>query len=255
MLRLAEFAYSRRDLEALEIIADQLLSLPDAQRAGLYYLGIVAKRRGDERRAKGLLENLNSPCAIQTLGAIEFDAGRYESALPLFIKAAQAARGTDVATLLNALYQVSAIKSIAGNHQESFNDLLSLWPIVRHVAKSHPHLFFNWHNDCAVELLELGRVEQARESLSIALASPFSANYHEYKETRESIEQCERKKILVTVRRLKKTVLAFRFCFTAKRFILSTVKPRVVSIARTILQRVIVCAQIHAPPFSWKPAA
>ncbi|MGA9773663.1 MAG: hypothetical protein WBV94_31825 [Blastocatellia bacterium] len=249
--RLAEIAYSRRDIEALEIIAGQLLNFSDrrSQGAGLYYRAIVAKRRGDDPRAIALLETVNSARAIQALGAIEFDAGRFEHALPLFIRAAQAAKGIDVATSLNALYQVSAIKSIAGNHGQALDDLLSLWPIVRSVIKSHPHLYFNWHNDVAFELLQVGRIQEARESLSVALTSPISASYPEYSETRAEIERCERRKIIVTVRKLKKVILTFRFCFIAKRRIITTGRLRLPVIKRTITQRVTLCARTHAPPF------
>lgn len=254
LLRLAEFAYSRRDLAALECIAAQLLNFPDAQarRAGLYYLAIVAKRRGDDGRAIELLESAgNAPRIIQALGAVEFDAGRHEQALPLFIRAARAARGLDVATSLNALFQVSAIRSIAGDHKEALADLLSLWPVVRTVRATHPHLYFNWHNDCAVELLELGRVEQARESLSVALASPVAGNYHEYRETRAEIERCERKKIIVAVRSLPKVVRAFRVCYVRRR-VLTSRRIYLPVVTRTILERVTVCARTHAPPLKTK---
>ena len=258
LLRLAEFAYSRRDLVALACVSEQLLSLPDeqAKSAGFYYSAIVAKRSGQEQRAISLLESVGNDSfirarAIQTLGAIEFDAGRHEQALPLFIEAAREARGVDVATSLNALFQVSSIKSIAGNHQQALDDLLSLWPVVRSVVKSHPHLYSNWHNDCAVELLELGRVEDARASLSVALASPVAENYQEYRETRDSIERYERKKIIVAVRSLPKTIKAFRFCYVRRR-VLTSGRLRLPVIAHTILERVTLCARTHAPPFNMK---
>ena len=258
-LRFAEIAYSRRDLVALKQIAAHLLILPDsqAQSAGLYYLAIVAKRSGQERRAISLLESISNDSfirarAIQTLGAIEFDAGRHEQALPLFIEAARQAKGIDVATSLNALFQVSSIKSIAGDHQQSLDDLLSLWPVVRSVVRTHPHLYFNWHNDCAVELLELGRVEQAREASAVALASPVSRNYQEYSETRDSIERYEQKKIIVTVRSLPKSVITFRLSFLASRRVLTSRRLRLPVIGHTILERIIACIRAHAPPLNVK---
>ena len=259
LLRLAEIAYSRRDLLALEHISAQLLGLQDehAQSAGLYYSAIVAKRSGQERRAISLLESISNDSsirarAIQTLGAIEFDSGRHDAALPLFIEAASQARGVDVATSLNALYQVSAIKSIAGDHRQALDDLLALWPVVRSVVKTHPHLYSNWHNDCAVELLELGRIEDARASLSVALASPVAKNYQEYKETRAEIERYERKRIIVAVRWLPKSVITFRLSFLASRRVLTNHRLRLMTGNRTILERVIVCARTHAPPLKMK---
>ena len=259
LLRLAEIAYSRRDLVALACISEQLLSLPDehAKSAGLYYSAIVAKRSGQERRAISLLESVGSDSfirarAIQTLGAIEFDAGRHEAALPYFIEAASAAKGIDIATSLNALYQVSAIKSIGGDHGQALDDLLALWPVVRSVIKSHPHLYSNWHNDCAFELLQLGRVEDARASLSVALASPVAKSYPEYKDTRAEIERYERKKIIVAVRSLPKNVRVFRFRYINKRRVLTTRRLRLPVISRTILGRVTACIRTHAPPLKMK---
>ena len=259
LLKLAEVAYSKRDLVALECIAVQFLRLPDKQslRAGLYYLAIVAKRSGDERRAISLLESVgNTPRAIQALGAVEFDAGRFEAALPLFIRAAQAARGTDVATSLNALFQVSAIKSIAGDHSQALDDLLALWPVVRSVIKTHPHLYFNWHNDTAFELLQLGKIQEARKALAVAAASPAVANYPEYRETRAEIERYERRKIIVAVRSLPKVITAFRFCYVRRR-VLTSGRLRLPVISRTILRRVTACIRIHAPPFrvKWSPSS
>ena len=259
LLKLAEVAYSKRDLLALEHIAAQLLSLPNeqAKSAGLYYAAIVAKRSGQERRAISLLESIGSDSfirakAIQTLGAIEFDAGRHEAALPLFLQAAREARGVDIATSLNALYQVSAIKSIAGDHRQALDDLLSLWPVVRSVVKTHPHLYANWHNDCAFELLRLGRVEDAKASLSVALASPVAGNYQEYRETQSEIERYERKKIIVAVRSLPKSVRVFRFCYINKRRVLTNQRLRLPVIGRTILGRVTACIRTHAPPLKMK---
>lgn len=112
-------------MDALQEIAEKLLNCPDSEthRAGLYYSAMVAKRRGEEWRAIELLSQISTPRAIQTLGAIEFEAGRYDAALPLFIRAAQAAKGNDLATGLSAMNQVSFIKSIAGEHQKALDDL------------------------------------------------------------------------------------------------------------------------------------
>jgi hypothetical protein len=51
-----------------------------------------------------------------------------------------------------------------------------------------PYAYYDYLNTLAVELGELGRLDQARRTSEIAIASPFARAYPEWRETFEDIE-------------------------------------------------------------------
>jgi hypothetical protein len=80
------------------------------------------------------------------------------------------------------------VKSLEGDHEGALRTLETLWPVINAVAKYHPLYFYFYHNELAFELAELGRIEEAKETLSVALASPFAAAYPEWSKTRDELE-------------------------------------------------------------------
>ncbi len=209
LIRIAELAYGRRDVATLETASQILSNLPmkAAQDAGLYYSAIAAIRRGDHDEARSILEPLTETAppiikarSIQALGAVYHYQNEYEEAARLHIEAAKAARDVDRFTLLNAFYQFAAIKSIAGDHKYALNELEGLWPIVRVVSHAHPHFFYQHHNGVAVELAAVGRINEARQAIKVAMATPISAAYPEWQETAaELAEPASAPLIAVTV--------------------------------------------------------
>lgn len=193
LTRLAEIAYGQRNIPALERLSFELCSLPSgsARDAGMYYAAIVAKRNGQVEFARSMLESLvDSPTigarATQTLGALYYDTGRAEQAMPLFAKAA---RSNDPFAKLCGLLQSTAIKSQAGNHQAALDELQALWPLARALALAHSHVFPFYHNELAYELAQVGRLQEAAKHSAIACASPVASAYSEWQETREEIKQ------------------------------------------------------------------
>ena len=112
--------------------------------AALYYLAIAAKWQGRIDEARKLLESVRGPYqsrAIHALGAIHHAAGQFDEAAKYYSEAMHANRGHDLLALVNSQLQASAIKSVRGQHEQSLDGLLSLWPVVRVAAKQHPHLW------------------------------------------------------------------------------------------------------------------
>jgi tetratricopeptide (TPR) repeat protein len=200
-IRLAEHAFSFRDLETLKQASLVLNSLPisGAREVGAYYQALAIKQRRQWHIAKPTLEALVNevPLAyrgrvIQSLGALSLSAGDFEEALQLQLKALRAvqqANNDDLITVLRARINISTIRSVAGYHQEALRDLKAVAPLVRTVAAEHPFWFYLYHNELAFELSEVGRLDEAGAALAVALSSPFAAAYPEWSATRNELEE------------------------------------------------------------------
>ena len=259
-MRVADLAYGRRDALTLERAGRELVSLPveQAQNAGLYYCAIAAKWQGRTTEAQAMLGAVRGPYqarALHALGAIEHAAGRFDKATRFYSEAINANTSRDTFATISAQFQVSAIKSLNGDHSQSLNDLLSLWPIVRVAAKSHPHLWPTLQNEIAFELLQLGKVREARQAMAIAIASPIAIQYPEWHETAAEVEAATPQTILVVVparlpqRRPQQKVIIRLLCveLRARR---KLIKPTIrrAPIIRSMVERVATVAPIHAPP-------
>ncbi len=209
LTRIAELAYGRRDVATLEAVSQILSNLPmkAAKDVGLYYSAIAANRRGDHDEARSILEPLSETASpiikarsIQTLGVIHWYQKDFEESARLHIEAAKAARDVDGFTLFLAFGQAASVKGDTGDHRQAVDDLENLWPIVRVVSREHPHLFYQYHNEIAVELAAIGRINEARQAIKIAMATPISLAYPEWQETAaELAEPASAPMIAVTV--------------------------------------------------------
>ncbi len=263
LTRIAEFAYSRRDLITIELASRELLSLPfdQSQSAGLYYLAIVAIRQGRAREAQAMLEAVRGPYearAIQALGGIHFGAGRLDEAAYVYVEAMQAGRERDAFAVFGVQGQLSAIKSIQGDHERALGDLYDLWPLARLVARQHPHVWPMLHNELAYELLQLGRVDEARQAAAVAVASPLAEKYPEWQETAREIAETQRTAIIVVVparaskQKTDHKVSMLRYHFVRPRARHRVIRPTIgrVPVICSIIEQVATVAPIHAPPFT-----
>jgi hypothetical protein len=206
LIRIAEQAFAVRDWTRLEHTARTLFVIenPTAQSTALVYLAIVSKRRGDFATARALLQRIpaDAPQAIRARGLLVTggileqennltEAGRY------YVEAAKAARGVNGFALTSSLFQLSSIKSSQGDHERALADLHALQPIVRLAAREHPRWLPIYHNELAVELSALGKIDEARAHSRIAVASPFAPAYQEWHETADSLKESERVLLVV----------------------------------------------------------
>jgi hypothetical protein len=200
-IRLAEHAFSFRDLEALKQASLVLNSLPisGAREVGAYYQALAIKQRKQWHIARPALEALVNEVppayrgrVIQSLGALSLSAGDFEEALRLQLEALRTvsqANNDDLMTVLRARINISTIRSVSGCHQEALRELESILPLVRTVAARHPLWFYLYHNELAYELSEVGRLDEARAALAVALSSPFAPAYPEWSATRNELEE------------------------------------------------------------------
>jgi tetratricopeptide (TPR) repeat protein len=262
LVRVAELAYGRRDAGTLEHAGRELAGLPieQAQNAGLYYCAIAAKWHGRISEARMILEIVRGPYqarALHALGAIEHALGRFDEAASFYAEAINANTGCDAFAIISTQFQFSAIKSLNGDHGKALNDLFSLWPVVKVAAKLHPHLWPTIHNEIAFELLQLGKIKEARQAAAIAVASPIARQYPEWQETAAEAEAATSQTILIVVpsrpaeqRPQQKVIIHFQIVrpYVRRKLIKPTIGRA--PVIRSIVERVATVAPIHAPPFN-----
>ncbi|MEK6302498.1 MAG: tetratricopeptide repeat protein [Acidobacteriota bacterium] len=199
LIRFADQAYVMRDVDALDEVSHVLMNLPvdAARQIGSYYYALALNRQGKRDEAEARLQGIadDAPAtyrarAIQTLGGNYHDKGQLDEALRFQLEALRlasdrTARGLE--TTVRALGEISAIKSLDGDHRGALCDLENLRPLVNLAAKQQPFHFYAYCNDLAVELGELDRIPEAHSVLKAALASPFAGVHPNWTETRDEI--------------------------------------------------------------------
>ncbi|MGH9825608.1 MAG: hypothetical protein ACREDR_20445, partial [Blastocatellia bacterium] len=75
-------------------------------------------------------------------------------------------------------------RSILGDHNAALSMLESLLPAVREIARWYPADFFSHLNSLAIELGEVGRVDDANLVIDYALSTPFARNQPEWHDTK-----------------------------------------------------------------------
>jgi len=83
---------------------------------------------------------------------------------------------------------VAVISSEDGNHRGALAILENLFSLAHAMRLAQPHVYYDYMNSLAVELGEVGRLEEARNVSGIVLASPYASAYPEWRDTREEIE-------------------------------------------------------------------
>ncbi len=205
LLALAEYSYERRQMETVGQISHFLLNadllnadLSHQHRSiGLYYQALYLGRRMEFSQAGRLYEYVieKAPAkyrtkALMSLGAIKFDSGDYKSALALYLQANRAAVsdwGRDPLVAVHTQKMIAVLKSMDEDHEGALIHLEKMFPLVCAVGRRHPHVYYDYLNSLAVELAEVGRLEEAFSASKIALASPYANAYPEWHETRNEI--------------------------------------------------------------------
>ena len=190
LIRQVEVSIAFRHIEAVVEIALLLSNFTSEEYrlVGHFYQAWCAYRKGDKPRT--LLENiveksqLCRPRALLSLAAIETGSGNVADGIKLYKEAAK--YSANPSTLVTAARSIAVIKSIERQHKHALKELESLFSLARYASS---HVYFDYLNSLAVELLEAGRIEEARNISNIVLASPYAFAYPEWRETREDIER------------------------------------------------------------------
>lgn len=199
---MAEHAHAFRRIDVLDQVSQILQRLPLPRQyapVGRYYQALCIHDfgRGDVEKAASVVERVMggvSPRykakAMLSLGSMFVRMGDNQSAMSLFLEALSpnANKWEDPLTTITTLRTMAVLRSMDGDHRGALSDLEDIFPAVRMVGPWYPHLKYDYMNSLAVELCEVGRLEEAKNVSQIVLASPFARAYPEWRETREEIE-------------------------------------------------------------------
>ena len=198
LVEAAEHAYGLRWMSEVEEVSKLLLTLPNPYRSvGTYYHALYIKRCGNIDEASLLFESIatHGPApgrarAIASAAGVEFERGALPVALSLFVDACRAAISPalwDPLAAATALHMVGVVKSMDGDHPGALVHLDRMFHLVRFIAPRQPSLLYNYLNSLAVEMMAVGRLEEAENASRRALASPYADAYPEWQETGRDI--------------------------------------------------------------------
>src|SRR6185503_7912031 len=119
-------------------------------------------------KAKGLI----------SLAAVEASKGDLASGINLYTEAMKYADKPSV--FLRGARSIAIIKSMEGFHNQALKDLETIAPLTRYIS---PVDRYQYLNSLAVELGEVGRVDEAGNICRVLLASPFTFAYPEWRDT------------------------------------------------------------------------
>jgi hypothetical protein len=174
-----------------------MLALPlsvELELVAQYYQAICAWKQGKASAVHEILSYAldkaspdNQAQGLLTAGAIYFEQGEFEAALPYYLTAAQASREHDLLVFAASQKMMAVVRSIYGDHQQALADLERLFPVARTIAKDYPGVYYEFLNSYAVELGEVGRLAEAKEVCTVVLASPFVATNPQFVQTRDEL--------------------------------------------------------------------
>jgi tetratricopeptide (TPR) repeat protein len=201
LVAIAEQSLFLRANTSLSRIAGILLNfpLPELYRnIGCYYQALSIRRKGQTEEAKKLFEQVCKDAppiyhakALLSLGAISFERREFSSSRAFYFEAGRLAsrkESSDIAAHFQAQCAIAALNSVEGDHQGAVTALRGLLPLARIAASRFPSLWFEFHNNLAVELMEAGQFEEARYASNVALSSPIARAYPEWHETARDLE-------------------------------------------------------------------
>jgi tetratricopeptide (TPR) repeat protein len=199
----ADAAYLIRQFDVVGYVGRLLLNLPLSRRfegIGDYYqaLSLNQGTRGDTVGAGCIFDRIadSAPLkyrarAMLALGANFFTAGDRQTAMSFYLEVMRIVtrhRVSDPMTLYTASRMTAVIKGMEDDHRGAVADLEAMVSLARTAGSRQPYAFYDYLNTLAVELGELGRLDQARRASEIAIASPFARAYPEWRETFKDIE-------------------------------------------------------------------
>ncbi len=208
LAELAEQAHALRRMDALDQLSEALINLPLPRRyqmIGRYYQALCINNfgQGDLNKAQAVQEcmTVEAPLryrvkATQLLAVIYKHRGDLQTSLSLYSESGRMVSGKDIYGshfLVSAHKMIAAIHGLEGDRQAAVNMLENLFPLAHSIRSIHPHVYYDYLNSLAVEYMEAGRLEEARNASQIVTRSPFAFAYPEWRETRDEIAVKERR--------------------------------------------------------------
>jgi tetratricopeptide (TPR) repeat protein len=201
LVTLADHAYGLRQIDTVHKASDFLLNLPlgaEYESIGRYYQALCIYQRGASANARVLLEQMAVTLPIRfrakarmAISVICYESGDLQSFSMLNLEASRVAASSDwrdPQTFVNAQRNLAVLKSVDGDHRGALAHFERLFPLARALGRWRPYLYYDYLNSLAVELMETGRLEEARNASKFALASPFAGAFPQWRETSDDIE-------------------------------------------------------------------
>src|SRR5215212_10959144 len=170
-------AYFAKRIETVDQASRMMLGLPISREltgVAHYYQAICAKRKGDIEESRRLLVRVMGEAspqyrarALHVIGTTYHEQGDIDEALPFYAMAAKTAGNCDPLTLVGSQSMIAIVRSVHGDHKQALDDLERLFPLVRAIGKRYPALFCDYLNSLAVELGEVGRIDEAEAACAI----------------------------------------------------------------------------------------
>jgi hypothetical protein len=128
------------------------------------------------------------PRILLGLGGCYGVSNHLEESGEVWLEAARMAVRTDVFSRCGALRMLALVRSLTGDHAGSLADLERLYPLVRSLSTSYAGEYHEYLNNLAYELGHVGRVEEAKAAIKVALRSPYAHRFPDWSETAQELE-------------------------------------------------------------------
>ena len=236
---LADHLYSLRRMDDVEQITQVLLNLPltdEYRTIGRHYEALCLYQKEKFTEARAALEQVaeHGPPnyrarALLCISATFYVKNDLQSFARYCVDANRAAVGNgwcDYRTIVESQRNLVMVKSLTGDHHGALTDLERLFPLVRSMSRWHPDLFCSYLNSFAVEMAEVGRLEEARRLSETALASPYASVNPDWHETRDEIT--------MKSRRASRSAVVIKQKFSGAGNVLPMPEPQRSSVAATV---------------------
>lgn len=157
--------------------------------ANQIYAGLALNRSGDRAQAEAMFRlvlNIGPQClkprAALALGSNAFQTGDLDAAIRLY----QVAQSGDSLTALLGNLNSIAVMGITGEHRYALRALEALESAVLAIGRVHPVVVLNWLNSLSVELMSVGKIEQAKRAFTFVQKSPVQLPW--WKETKAELD-------------------------------------------------------------------
>ena len=209
LISLARQAWLSRQPQLLDqtILAIQALPLdPRVHGLAHYYKKLALRTSENTQQTRILLENLvdgvlpeHKPRIMLGLAGCHLTAGDPLESAKTYLEAARSAAKIDALSECSALRGLALIRPSEGDHKGSLADLERLVPVMRSFATSYPEDYRYYLNNLAYELGEVGRIDEAKAAINVALRSPYASRFPDWAETKQELETKERRVFLPLV--------------------------------------------------------
>ncbi|HKV38648.1 MAG TPA: hypothetical protein VJX67_05510 [Blastocatellia bacterium] len=197
LIALCRRSWLSHRIDAVERATGAMLGLPlrpEIRNVARCYQAYCLAQKGETARAAEILDGVLyrvdpefRPRATLALARVHFDTGRLISSAPIYLEAARAAEKSDPLTRVQALRMLAIIRSIDGDHSGALADLERLLAPMRRLALHYPSEYYHYLNSLAIELGEVGRIEEANRAIGIVLGSRLASQFPQWLDTKEEL--------------------------------------------------------------------